>query len=97
VHIIKETMAYYPNFHIQLFHGGVLNTDKLIKANFMHQNHNWGNSFIVENTANVKKEGFQEEDNIEINLISIDTLMKHKKVALLKLDCEGCEWLGLLG
>lgn len=91
--IITGSMQMNPSFAVNLFRGGIAHEDKQIKATLSHQEFNWGNSQIKEAESGSGSGGGTEE----LHLYTLDTLIAHRKVALLKLDCEGCEYSALLG
>eukprot|EP01038_Epipyxis_sp_PR26KG_P012219 gene12219-16369_t len=75
-----------PSFHLEVQHIGLSNSDKVIKVNFGHGARNWGASEFHE----VQNENATFES--ELKLKTLDQVVGMKKVSLLKIDCEGCEW-----
>ena len=60
-----------------------------IRATFGHGGRNWGATAINE-IVNVN-----ETSEVELQLKTLDQLVGHRRVSLLKIDCEGCEWAAL--
>lgn len=87
---IKGTMALNPSFHIELNHIGISVNDKKIKVNFGHGSRNWGATEFHEADTN----GTFEQ---ELRLKTVDQLIGNRKVSLMKVDCEGCEWAAIKG
>lgn len=58
--------------------------------NFGHGSRNWGASEFHEVSQN-------ETFELELQVKTLDQVIGHRKVALLKVDCEGCEWETLKG
>jgi FkbM family methyltransferase len=86
VDTIKGSAEINPSFHIDLQHVGLSSSDRIIHANFGHGARNWGASEFHEVSAN-------ETFETELKLKSFDQVVNLKrKVSLLKIDCEGCEW-----
>jgi FkbM family methyltransferase len=85
VDTIRGSLEINPSFHIDLHHIGLSAEDRSIRANFGHGARNWGASEFHEVGVN---ESFQAE----LKLRTLDHVIGHRRVALLKIDCEGCEW-----
>jgi FkbM family methyltransferase len=49
---------------------------------------NWGATYVDEVTHNGTFE-------TELRLKTLDQVIGHRKVSLLKVDCEGCEWAAI--
>lgn len=90
VDTIQGTIDINPAFHIDLRHIGLSSEDRTIHANFGHGGRNWGASEFHEVSANSSFEA-------ELRLMSLDQVVGHRKVSLMKVDCEGCEWAALKG
>jgi FkbM family methyltransferase len=87
---IQGSIDINPSFNIELHHMGMSAVNRHIKANFGHGARNWGASEFHEVSTNTSFE-------IELPLRSLDTVLGNRKVALMKVDCEGCEWETLKG
>ena len=85
VDAIQGTIDINPSFNIDLQHIGLSSQDRHIRANFGHGARNWGASEFHEVGANDSAEA-------ELTLRTLDHVIGHRRVALLKIDCEGCEW-----
>jgi FkbM family methyltransferase len=84
-------MDINPSFSIDLHYAGVSYEERHIKANFGHGARNWGASEFHEvTTSNASYE-------VELELRSLDRVLGTKRVSLLKIDCEGCEYEALKG
>lgn len=90
VETIQGSIDVNPTFTIDLHHSGVSYSERKIKANFGHGARNWGASEFHEVGTN---ETFEEE----LSLHTLDRIVGAKKVVLLKIDCEGCEYEALKG
>lgn len=90
VDTIRGSIDINPSFHIDVNHNGLSSTDKSIRANFGHGARNWGATEFHEVSVN-------ETFEAEIRLKSLDQVIGSRKVSLLKVDCEGCEWSALKG
>lgn len=90
VQTIKGSMDINPSFHIDLQHIGLASEDRTIHANFGHGARNWGASEFHEVSKNDTFEA-------ELRLKTLDQVIGHRKVAMMKVDCEGCEWAALVG
>jgi FkbM family methyltransferase len=85
VDTIRGSIDINPSFHIDLHHIGLSSEDKQIRANFGHGARNWGASEFHE-------VGKDEAFEAELKLRTLEHVVGHRRVALLKVDCEGCEW-----
>ena len=85
VDTIRGSIDSNPSFHIDLHHIGLSSEDRLIRANFGHGARNWGASEFHE-------VGRNDSFETELKLRTLDHVIGHRRVALLKVDCEGCEW-----
>jgi FkbM family methyltransferase len=83
-------MDINPSFAIDLHYAGVSYQERSIKANFGHGARNWGASEFHE-------VGQNESFETELELRSLDRVLGLKKVAMMKIDCEGCEYEALKG
>ena len=111
IRAINGSMALNPAFNIHLHHAGISSTgDKSIRVNFEHGidtknpvdysrlitcyqflgGRNWGASAFHEADFNGTAE-------IVLQLRTVDEVIGSREVALMKLDCEGCEWMALKG
>ena len=85
VDTIRGSIDINPSFHIDLHHIGLSSEDRSIRANFGHGARNWGASEFHE-------VGHNDSFEAELKLRTLDHVIGHRRVALLKVDCEGCEW-----
>jgi FkbM family methyltransferase len=85
---IRGTMAMNPSFRIEPHHIGMSSTERVSKGKFVHGPQNWGSTVIVEDT---------EAGEQELVFSTLDYVLRGRKVALLKVDCEGCEYAALKG
>ena len=85
VNTIRGTIDINPSFNIELHHIGLSSEDRQIRANFGHGARNWGASEFHEVAENATFEA-------ELKLRTLEHVVGHRRVALLKVDCEGCEW-----
>jgi FkbM family methyltransferase len=90
VDTIQGSIDINPSFHIDLQHIGLAPEEKTIKANFGHGARNWGATEFHEVGEN---ETFTEE----LQLKTFEQIVGQKKISLVKIDCEGCEWAALKG
>lgn len=89
VDTIQGTIDINPSFLIELHHAGISSDAKTIRANFGHGSRNWGASEFHEVTDK------NENAETELTLKTLDQMVGHRRVALMKIDCEGCEWAAL--
>lgn len=87
---IQGSKDINPSFHIELHHIGISSIDRTLKVNFGHGPRNWGATEFHEVDTNSTFEA-------ELQVKTVDQVVGHKKVSLLKIDCEGCEWEALKG
>eukprot|EP01035_Chromulina_nebulosa_P017814 gene17814-23424_t len=90
VDTIRGSASINPYFHLEVHHLGISGQEKLIRVNFGHGARNWGAS------------EFHEVDNnstfeLELPLKTVDQVIGHRRMSLVKIDCEGCEWDALKG
>lgn len=90
VETIRGSIEINPSFNIELLHMGISSVDKKMNVNFGHGARNWGASEFHEVNGN---QSFEQE----LVVRTLDQVIGHRKVALLKVDCEGCEWEALKG
>lgn len=93
VSIIMGSLLYNPAFNVELYHGLVSTSTKTISARVVSQEHNWGNTTVEEVAGGASS----TSDTVTLSQYSLDHLLNRKKVAVLKIDCEGCEYEALLG
>lgn len=91
VDTIKGSQAISPYLNIALFHLGISSKSKLIQVNFGHGARNWGASEFHEVNTTI------ETAESELELRTLDEIIGHRNVALMKVDCEGCEFEALQG
>lgn len=90
VRTIRGSISINPSFQIDLQHIGVSEREGNIKANFGHGARNWGATEFHEVGAN-------ETFETELHLRTLDQIIGTRRVSLMKVDCEGCEWAAILG
>jgi FkbM family methyltransferase len=90
IETIRGSAAINPYFHMDIHHVGIASEARQIRANFGHGARNWGATEFHEVTNN------DEKAELEVlKLRTVDQLIGSRKVALMKVDCEGCEWAAL--
>jgi len=85
---IRGSMTLNPSFRIEPHHIGLSSTERISKGSFVHGGQNWGSSAIVEDP---------EAGEHELVFSTLDYVLSGRKAALLKVDCEGCEYAALKG
>ena len=90
VDTIQGSININPSFHIELHHIGISSSERVIHANFGHGARNWGASEFHEVEKN-------ETFELELKLKTLDHVIGNRRVSLMKVDCEGCEWETLKG
>ena len=90
VDTIQGSININPSFHIELHHIGISSSARVIHANFGHGARNWGASEFHEVEKN-------ETFELELKLKTLDHVIGNRRVSLMKVDCEGCEWETLKG
>jgi FkbM family methyltransferase len=85
VDTIQGSIDINPSFHIDLQHCGLSTEERVLNVNFGHGARNWGASEFHEADANAAFE-------MTLQLKPLDQLVGRRRVSLLKVDCEGCEW-----
>jgi FkbM family methyltransferase len=91
VDTIRGSMEINPSFHIDLQHVGISAIDKHIRANFGHGARNWGATEFHE------VEDVNATAEMELRLKTVDQVVGNRRVSLIKIDCEGCEWAAIKG
>lgn len=92
VDTIQGSIDTNPSFLIELHHAGIAADAKTIRANFGHGSRNWGASEFHEVT-----DTNESAETEQLTLKTLDQMIGHRRVALMKVDCEGCEWATLKG
>jgi FkbM family methyltransferase len=87
---IKGSIDINPSFRIDLHHVGISVDEKVIRANFGHGARNWGATEFHEVSGNDTAEA-------ELALRTFDQIVGHRRISLVKIDCEGCEWAAIKG
>lgn len=86
--IMQGTLAMNPLFSVTIHQGGVSYEDRRIQAKFSRQPQNWGGTTIEEGAG---------DNATDLTMWSLDSVLHGQQVALLKIDCEGCEYATLKG
>jgi FkbM family methyltransferase len=87
---IRGSQAINPYFNMQIEHIGIAAEARHIRANFGHGARNWGATEFHEVVGTTEK---AEAESLELK--TLDQVISGRKVSLLKVDCEGCEWAAL--
>ena len=90
INTIRGSAAINPYFNMQIEHIGIAAEAKKIRANFGHGARNWGATEFHEVTD--EKEQAEAEG---LELKTLDQVIGSRRVSLLKVDCEGCEWAAI--
>jgi FkbM family methyltransferase len=89
--IINGSLALNPTFRVDLYDGGISSANGKLKATVFHDTKNWGGTVLTQVKSN------DTQFDIELDVYSIDFLAKGKPLSIIKIDCEGCEYLALKG
>ena len=92
INTIKGSAAINPYFHMDIQHVGIAYESRKIRANFGHGGRNWGATEFHEVTDTKEKAELDE-----LQLKTVDQIIQNRKVSMMKVDCEGCEWAALKG
>jgi FkbM family methyltransferase len=90
INTIRGSAAINPYFNMDIQHVGISSETKKIRANFGHGARNWGATEFHEVTDPKEKAELNE-----LELKTLDQVIGNRKVSLLKVDCEGCEWAAI--
>ena len=89
---IRGSASINPYFNMQIEHVGIASEPRRIRANFGHGARNWGATEFHEVTDITAK-----ADAESLELKTLDQLIGNRRVSLMKVDCEGCEWSAIKG
>lgn len=94
ISIIQGSLKMNPTFPVHLYQGGAGEADKIIFGKISHGDSNWGGSKIEIVGGDSAKDG----NAAQIDIFSLDSIIGTKKrITMLKIDCEGCEYGALKG
>eukprot|EP00605_Chrysophyceae_sp_TOSAG23-4_P001156 GSChrysophyteH1.ASY1.ANO1.1263.1 assembled CDS len=90
INTIRGSAAINPYFNMQIEQVGIADEARKIRANFGHGARNWGATEFHEVTDTNEK---AEAEALELK--TLDQIIGSRRVSLLKVDCEGCEWAAI--